>query len=99
METRHDQHRHHRRKHAIDFLFAEWNSKAAGCVGYGSAGGARAIENLRLVMGELKVADVRQAVMLSLFTDFENFTAFKPAAMHESLVNKMLDEVIAWGEA
>src|SRR5438477_9317675 len=72
-------------KNAIDFLFAEWNNKAAGFVGYGSAGGARAIENLRLVMGELKVADVRQAVMLSLFTDFENFTTFKPAAVHEPL--------------
>src|SRR5688572_22188475 len=27
-------------KNAIDFLFAEWNNKAAGFVGYGSAGGA-----------------------------------------------------------
>src|SRR3954466_4897547 len=51
-------------KNAIDFLFAEWNNKAAGFVAYGSAGGARAVENLRLVMGELKVADVRQAVLL-----------------------------------
>ena len=31
-------------KNAIDFLFAEWNNKAAGFVGYGSAGGVRAIE-------------------------------------------------------
>ncbi|RYE86603.1 MAG: NADPH-dependent oxidoreductase [Oxalobacteraceae bacterium] len=46
-------------KNAIDFLFKEWNNKAAGFVGYGSVGGARAIENLRLVMGELMVADVR----------------------------------------
>ncbi|HEX9812313.1 MAG TPA: NADPH-dependent FMN reductase [Burkholderiales bacterium] len=86
-------------KNAIDFLYAEWNNKAAGFVGYGSAGGVRAIENLRLVMGEVKVADVRQAVQLSLFTDFENFTAFKPAAMHEKTVNTMLNEVIAWGTA
>jgi NAD(P)H-dependent FMN reductase len=86
-------------KNAIDFLFAEWNNKAAGFVGYGSAGGARAIESLRLVMGEIKVADVRQSVMLSLFTDFENMTTFKPAAMHEQTVNTMLDEVVAWGTA
>src|SRR3954462_1948767 len=38
-------------KNAIDFLFAEWNDKAAGFVGYGSMGGARAIENLRLICG------------------------------------------------
>src|SRR5206468_1777768 len=63
-------------KNAIDFLFREWNNKAAGFVGYGSAGGVRAVENLRLVMGELMVADVRAQVMLSLYTDFENFTLF-----------------------
>lgn len=41
-------------KNAIDFLYAEWNNKAAGFVGYGSAGGTRAVESLRLVMGELQ---------------------------------------------
>src|SRR5258706_11569684 len=34
-------------KNAIDFLFAEWNHKAAGFVSYGGAGGARAIEQPR----------------------------------------------------
>ena len=86
-------------KNAIDYLFREWNNKAAGFVGYGSAGGARAIENLRLVMGELMVADVRNHVLLSLFTDFENFSTFKPAAMHEQEVGRMLDQVVAWGTA
>ena len=38
-------------KNAIDFLFAEWNNKAAGFVSYGSAYGVRAVEHLRLVMG------------------------------------------------
>ena len=86
-------------KNAIDFLYKEWNNKAAAFVGYGSAGGTRAVENLRLVMGELQVADVRAQVALSLFTDFENFTAFKPAAHHERSVKAMLDQVIAWGGA
>jgi NAD(P)H-dependent FMN reductase len=86
-------------KNAIDYLFAEWNNKAAGFVGYGSAGGVRAVEQLRLAMAELQVADVRAQVMLSLFTDFENFTTFKPAAHHETAVNTMLDQVIAWGGA
>jgi NAD(P)H-dependent FMN reductase len=86
-------------KNAIDFLFKEWNHKAAGFVSYGSAGGARAVEQLRLVMAEIHVADVRAQVMLSLYADFENFSTFKPAARHEESVNKMLDEVIAWGGA
>jgi NAD(P)H-dependent FMN reductase len=83
-------------KNAIDFLYREWNNKAAGLVGYGSAGGVRAVESLRLVMGELQVADVRNQVMLSLLTDLENFSVFKPASHHEKSVIGMLVQVIAW---
>jgi NAD(P)H-dependent FMN reductase len=86
-------------KNAIDFLFKEWNNKVAGFVGYGSAGGVRSVEQLRLVMAELKVATVRTQVQLSLFTDFENFSNFKPAPFQEKSANNMLDEVIAWGGA
>jgi len=86
-------------KNAIDFLFREWNDKAAGFVGYGGVGGVRAVEQLRLVMGEIKIADVRAQVALSLFTDFENFTTFKPAPQQTAAVNAMLDDLIAWGEA
>lgn len=86
-------------KNAIDFLYAEWNNKSAGFVGYGSSLGARAVESLRLVMGELQIADVRAQVGLSLFTDFENFSLFKPAAHHEQSVNTMIDQVISWGTA
>lgn len=86
-------------KNAIDFLYREWNNKAAGFVSYGSVGGTRAVESLRLVMGELMVADVRAQVALSLFTDFENFSTFKPAPHHEKSVQTMLDQVISWGTA
>src|SRR5688572_7966133 len=43
-------------KNAIDFVYAEWNNKAAGLVSYGSAGGTRAAEHLRLILAELQVA-------------------------------------------
>src|ERR1700733_9156220 len=86
-------------KNAIDFLYREWNNKAAGFVSYGSAGGARAVEHLRLVMAEVQVATVRNQVALSLFSDFENYTKFKPAAHHEKSVNQMLDQLIAWSGA
>ena len=85
-------------KNAIDFLFAEWNNKAAGFVGYGSAGGVRAVEQLRLVLAEVQVATVRNQVARSLFTDFESFTTFKPDARHEKSVNAMLDQLLAWGD-
>ena len=86
-------------KNAIDFLFKEWNDKAAGFVGYGAAGGTRAVEHLRLVMGEVKVADVRAQVALSLFSDFENYVTFKPAPHQERTVTAMLDDLVAWGGA
>ena len=86
-------------KNAIDFLFAEWNNKAAGFVSYGSVGGARAVEHLRLNLAEVQMATVRNQVLLSLFTDFENFSVFKPDPQKEASVNAMLDQVIAWGGA
>ena len=86
-------------KNAIDFLFKEWNNKVAGFVSYGSAGGVRAVEQLRLVMAEVKVATVRAQVQLSLFTDFENFSTFKPHEIHVKSTNNMLDEVISWASA
>lgn len=86
-------------KNAIDFLFKEWNNKAAGFVSYGSAGGVRAVEHLRLVMGELMVADVRTQVSLSLTHDFENYFTFKPQEKHIKTLEQLFDEVISWGGA
>ncbi|GAA4619399.1 NAD(P)H-dependent oxidoreductase [Actinoallomurus liliacearum] len=86
-------------KNAIDFLFAEWNNKAVGFVSYGSVGGARAVEHLRLVAGELQMADVRAQVALSLFHDFENFSTFKPGDHQVEALNTTLDQVLAWSRA
>ncbi|MDQ3845517.1 MAG: NAD(P)H-dependent oxidoreductase [Bacteroidota bacterium] len=86
-------------KNALDFLYTEWNNKVAGFVGYGNTGGVRSVEQLRLVMAELQIADVREQVALSIFTDFENFRVFKPAAFHEQKLNAMLNQVISWGNA
>jgi NAD(P)H-dependent FMN reductase len=86
-------------KNAIDFLFREWNDKAAAFVGYGSAGGARAVEHLRQVMGEIKIADVRAQVALSMHDDFENFSVFKPRPRQEKAAMAMPDDLVAWGQA
>lgn len=86
-------------KNALDWARDEWNNKAAGIVSYGSVGGARAAEHLRGILGELSVADVRVHPALSLFTDFENGTDFKPADLHLENVNGMLDQVVSWSTA
>ncbi len=86
-------------KNAIDYISVEWNNKAAGFVGYGSAGGVRAVEHLRLIAGELQMADVRAQVILSLFTDFVDMSQFKPDPRHEESVTVMFDQVISWSTA
>lgn len=86
-------------KNALDYARDAWKNKAAGIVSYGSVGGARAAEHLRGILGELSVADVRVHPALSLFTDFENGTVFKPADLHLTNVNDMLNQVLAWSGA
>ncbi|MQA61510.1 MAG: NADPH-dependent FMN reductase [Actinophytocola sp.] len=91
-------------KNAIDYLFAEWNDKAAGFVSYGIHGGTRAVEHLRLILGELSVADVRTQVALSMFTDFEISDPREPGTLapsphQEPTLTRMLDELGAWSRA
>ena len=49
-------------KNAFDWVYPEWNRKAVGFVGYGSTGGARAVEHMRNIAVELQMAPVRQGV-------------------------------------
>ena len=49
-------------KNALDYLYAEWCNKPVGFVAYGNAGGARSVEQLREVAGELQMHDIREAV-------------------------------------
>jgi len=87
-------------KNAIDYLYAEWTNKAAAFVSYGSVGGARAVEHLRLICSELQIAHVRQQLSFSMFTDFENFFTFRPvAAIHDDAATVMFDQLEAWAGA
>jgi NAD(P)H-dependent FMN reductase len=86
-------------KNALDFLYKEWNNKAAGFVGYGIVGGARSVEHLRLTCAELQMATVRQQVTLLLATDWENYEVFKPHPRHEKTLGALLDQLNAWGGA
>jgi len=91
-------------KNALDFVYAEWNNKAAGFVGYGLQGGARAVEHLRLIMAELRVATVRTQVALSLHHDF-TFSAptepgeFTPGPQQVETLTALLDDVVVWARA
>ncbi len=49
-------------KNALDWVYPEWNNKPVAFVSYGSVGGARAVEQLRLNAIELQMAPIRTAV-------------------------------------
>ena len=86
-------------KNALDYVYSEWNNKAAAIVSYGSVGGARAAEQLRLILAELQIATVRQQVALSLATEFENFSVFKPGDYNLPALSTMFDQLVAWTKA
>jgi NAD(P)H-dependent FMN reductase len=84
---------------ALSYLNAEWANKAAGIVGYGSAFGVRAVEHLRGILSELRIAHVQKQGMFSLFTDFENFSTFAPTELQAASVEPMLDQLVSWATA
>ena len=86
-------------KNAIDWLYPEWNNKAAGFVAYGEVGGTRVVEQMRLVLASVQIATVKPQVSLSLFDDFREYREFIPSAAHEGPLTKVLDEVVAWSGA
>lgn len=88
-------------KNALDYLYSEWNRKPAGFVSYGNAGGARGVEQLRLMLVELQMASTRNAVhlgrpefieMLLHGKDFGDFPNLETSA------NAMLDELVWWAK-
>lgn len=86
-------------KNAIDYLYREWNKKPAAFVSYGNAGGARAVEQLRMILVELQMAPLRNAVhiirgeFLDLAQGRKEFADFPHLAQAATL---MLDELIWW---
>jgi hypothetical protein len=45
------------------------------------------------------MATVRLQVLLSIYSDFENFSVFKPDSRKETSVNDRLDQLVAWSGA
>ncbi|GAA3889367.1 hypothetical protein GCM10022381_34120 [Leifsonia kafniensis] len=88
-------------KNALDYLNREWNNKAAAFVSYGgSAGGARAIEHLRLILAELQVATVRTNIVLPFASQFSpGLAEFTPGDYQLPFLTQMLDQLTAWSGA
>lgn len=83
---------------AIDYLNAEWNYKPVSFVSYGSAaGGARAVEHLRGVAGELRMFDLREQVLIPNYYFRTDDKGIYPFTDQEAdLAKTMLDELATW---
>lgn len=86
-------------KNALDFLYAEWNDKVAGIVCYGSNGGFRAAEQLKLTLNELQVAVVRAQVELSTYDDMAQLKELTPRDYQPAKRKAMLTAVERWAQA
>ena len=86
-------------KNALDFLYAEWNDKVAGIVCYGSNGGFRAAEQLKLTLNELQVAVVRAQVELSTYDDMADQSEMVPRDYQPGKRSTMLTAVERWAGA
>ena len=89
-------------KNALDYVYYEWNKKPVGFVSYGIVGGARSVEQLRLVSIELQMAPVRAAIHISApweLRDAEGTIkagAFEP---HQKSAEALFDQLAWWAYA
>jgi len=89
-------------KNALDYTYKEWNNKPVGFVAYGSAGGARAVEQLRLTAVELQMAPIRSAVHInSPWGLVDERGALKPGALdsYEKAIDGLLTQLVWWTRA
>lgn len=82
-------------KNALDWVFAEWAHKPAVLVSYGNANGARAIQQLKQVMGELRLVPLEPTLALNPHRDIEN-RRFNGTPENETRLSRSLAELHRW---
>jgi NAD(P)H-dependent FMN reductase len=89
-------------KNALDWVYPEWNRKACAFVSYGSAGGARAVQQLRETVIELQMAPIRSSTHLpasTLWAHFQGGDVEKELTNSDQLATTMIDDLLWWTEA
>ncbi|MEM3060774.1 MAG: NAD(P)H-dependent oxidoreductase [Candidatus Anstonellales archaeon] len=94
-------------KNAMDVIYMEWNRKPVGFVSYGSALGARAVEQLRQVAIELQMVPIRNSIHIPVDIFFATMMGKGPqgSEMFEQMrkspmgdpVERFLNELLWWG--
>jgi NAD(P)H-dependent FMN reductase len=89
-------------KNAIDYAYPEWNRKAAAYVGYGAVGGARSVEQLRLISVELQMAPTRTGVHIQgadFMATWKEGKDLKDIPHLQQNATDMLDQLVWWTNA
>ena len=89
-------------KNAIDWVYPEWNRKAGAFVSWGSAMGARGVQQLRATAIELQIAPIRSSVHIpvaTLWAHFQGGDVDKGLAELEKQVQTMIDDLLWWTAA
>lgn len=96
-------------KNALDVIYQEWNRKPVGFVSYGSAVGARSVEQLRQVAIELQMAPIRNAIHIPVDIFFaammgkgsqgpEMFEPIRKSPMGD-IVERFFNDLLWWAKA
>jgi NAD(P)H-dependent FMN reductase len=85
---------------ALNYLYVEWNYKAAGFVSYGGlSGGLRAVQVEKLTLTTLRMVPIVEAVSIPMVSHHLEEGKFKPTDAHVSAANVMLNELVRWTDA
>jgi NAD(P)H-dependent FMN reductase len=84
-------------KNALDYAYKEWNRKPVAFISYGgSAGGARAVEQLRQICIELQMVSVRSSVVIPAFWEYMNTSGQFNLGKYEQNLQRVFTELQEW---
>ena len=89
-------------KNAIDWVYPEWNRKAVGFVSYGSAMGARGVQQLRETAIELQLAPIRSSVHIpvaTLWAHYQGGDVDAGLGQLQASAGALIDDLLWWTEA
>ena len=88
-------------KHLIDWHGTQWRAKPVGFVSYGGiAGGLRAVEQMRPVLGELHAVALRESVSFPIvWNKFDESGQPVDPTDAISAADKMIEHLLWWGHA
>lgn len=81
-------------KNALDHIYKEWVKKPVAFVGYGTVGGARAVQQLRNVVNWLQMVPVPTAVNISEFWNHVDENGVFKSEHFEKSADAMLDQLV-----